>query len=563
MKGGYLAAVAAAAGGASAHVHRRSHESLFARRGAAHGEVCVPECTTIWTTITGEPTLVTNKPTPIPEPTTTPAPAPPITTSVQVPVVPVTPVVPLPTPIETTLQPGTHTIPATTVTVSETTTVCVGQTTKVPQGTHTLGGVTTVVVTATTVTCPVATVITTGGVTTSTIINTEYVCPSAGTYTIGPITTTVTKETDVAFPVPTTVVPGTYTAPQQVVTVTETDFVYVCPYTSSGLPAPAPTQAPKVKVVEEPKPEAPKPAAPKPEEPKPAAPKPEAPKPVEPKPEKPKGGSTGGLRGSNDHFGITYTPYDAATGNCKSKDAVNADIKQLKAAGFTVARIYSTDCNTLETVGPAAEEHNMELIMGVFVKGSGCTYETPEVKEQVDALAAWNGWSRVRLVVVGNEAIMNGFCSPQQLATLVTTVKSKITGYHGSYTIAETLNIWQRSDVSSALCGVVDVTGANIHPYFNPQVTPGSAGEFVKGQLDLLAGICKGNDVLNLECGWPTQGNCNGSACPGESEQAEAIQSIRKSCGDKTVFFSVENDMWKDAGACGCEQSWGCIKSFF
>jgi exo-beta-1,3-glucanase (GH17 family) len=554
MKGGLVAAVAAMATGASAaHVnHRRAHDSFFAKR---HGEVCVPECTTIYSTVTGEPTLIPNKPTI----KATPSPAPPVTTE------PAVPAVPLPTPIQTTCEtPGTYTFPATTVTVEETTTVCVGETTKVPAGTHTVGGVTTVVVTATTVTCPMATVITEGTVTTSTIVETEYVCPSAGTYTIGPITTTVTEDTEVIYPVPTTITPGTYTAPQQVVTVTETDYVYVCPFTSSGIPAPT-AEAPKP---EEPKPEEPKPTyeAPKPEptkeEPKPTyeAPKP---KPTEeaPKPEKP---STGGpLRSDKDHFGITYTPYEASSGNCKDANAVDADIKELKNTGFDVVRVYSTDCNTLDTVMPACKKYGMKMIVGVFVKASGCSYEnTPEIKAQVDALASWAQWDQVKLFVVGNEALMNNFCTPNELAQLVKTVKSKCGGYKGPYTIAETLNIWQRTDVASAICPVVDVTGANIHPYFNSEVSPSSAGDFVKGQLDLLAGICKGNDVLNLECGWPTRGVCNGKACPGKAEQATAIKSIREKCGDKTVFFSVEDDMWKEPGACQCEQSWGCKSAF-
>lgn len=57
MKGGFAAAVLAAlAGGVSAAHHRHGHDNLFAKRGNETGEVCVPGCTTIWTTITGAPT---------------------------------------------------------------------------------------------------------------------------------------------------------------------------------------------------------------------------------------------------------------------------------------------------------------------------------------------------------------------------------------------------------------------------------------------------------------------------------------------------------------------------
>jgi hypothetical protein len=136
--------------------------------------------------------------------------------------------VPTPEPI-TCPTPGTYTFTATTVTLEETTTVCVPGSTHVPSGTHVVGGVTTVVDTATTVTCPVGVVTTLpDGIVKSTIISTEYVCPTAGTYTIAPITVTVSEECDVDFPVPTSYNPGTYTAPEQVVTVTDTDYVTVC-----------------------------------------------------------------------------------------------------------------------------------------------------------------------------------------------------------------------------------------------------------------------------------------------------------------------------------------------
>lgn len=431
--------------------------------------------------------------------------------------------------------------------MTQTTTVCGATSTKVPSGTHTFGGVTTIVETATTVTCPVATVITSGGVTTSTLTSTTFVCPTPGTYIIQPITTTVTEETVIVYPVPTTYNPGTYTAPEQVVTVTKTGYVTYCPFTSSGLPSPTPA------------PETPKPAPPKPA---PPAPKPtvDAPKPA---PSKPATQPHGQLGGDNDHWGITYTPYQPTNGQCKSAGEVDKDIAKLKQSGFNVVRIYSTDCNTLETVAPACKKHGLKMIVGVFVKGGGkCAYSNPDIKEQVDRLSQWAQWDMVKLFVAGNEAVMNGFCSPTELRELILTIKSKCGGYKGPYTIAETLNIWQRSDVKAAICDVVGVTGANIHPYFNADVSPESAGDFVANQLEILGKICPGNQPINLECGWPTKGNCNGKACPGKSQQLQAIQSIRKKCGDKTVFFSYENDEWKHPGSCNCEQSWGSAAAF-
>ncbi|KAI5466620.1 glycoside hydrolase superfamily [Mariannaea sp. PMI_226] len=270
-----------------------------------------------------------------------------------------------------------------------------------------------------------------------------------------------------------------------------------------------------------------------------------------------KAASGSSLEGGNDHFGIAYTPYEPSTGACKSASAVRSDIQSFKNKGFSIVRVYSTDCNTLTTVGEACKELGMDLILGVFVKGSGCSYDTPDIKTQVDAIAAWADSDLVKLIVVGNEAVLNGYCSPSELSELITTVKSKCSSYNGPYTTSETLNVWQQPDVASAICPVIDITGANIHAFFNSAVSAPDAGEFVAGQLEILKGICSGNNVIALESGWPTGGDCNGKACPGKPQQAAAIRSIRQSCGSKTIFFSAFSDKWKNPGEFNCEQTWG------
>lgn len=57
MKRGLAAvAVAALAGDACAAVHGHGHGNLFAKRDNMTGQVCLPECTTIWSVVTGEAT---------------------------------------------------------------------------------------------------------------------------------------------------------------------------------------------------------------------------------------------------------------------------------------------------------------------------------------------------------------------------------------------------------------------------------------------------------------------------------------------------------------------------
>ena len=417
----------------------------------------------------------------------------------------------LPTPIVTVFPtPGTYTIPKTTITVTSETTVCGATSTSVTPGTHTWGGTTTVVKTSTTVVCPIATVSPTGSTYTSTIITTTHVCPSAGTYTIGQTTSKVDKPTVIVYPTPATYTPGTYTQPEQVVTATETDYVYVCPTAEASAP-PAYSPAPKPK--------------PEPEE-KPS--------------------------GNGGRYGVTYSPYTGDS-QCKDSKTIADDIAKIALGGFQVVRIYAPDCNALEAVGNACKAKGMKMIVGVF---------NDDIENQVQQICQWAQWDLVSLITVGNEAIHGGVMDAGTLAGLIKSAKKSFVaaGYKGHVTTAEPLNVWQEN--KGQLCGACDITGANIHPFFNAEVSPSDAGKFISGQIDILKNLC-GKDVINLETGWPSKGSANGAAVPGVTEQAKAITSIltTKGVGDCSVLLSFENDMWKNPGPFGCEQFWGFVPS--
>ncbi|KAI1385108.1 glycoside hydrolase family 17 protein [Hypoxylon trugodes] len=529
-----VAAVAALAGGVSAgSIHHRhahdAHRALQKKSYESANATC--GCTTIYSTYYGEATLSFP-----PVPTSTPAPPPVTESSTAV-------VVPTPVPHSVT-STGVYTFPATTITLTESTTVCGATSTGVPSGTHTLGGVTTIVSTATTVTCPYATVSTSGSVTTSVIETTTYVCPSAGTYTIAPTTTTVSESTTVTVPVVTSYPPGTYTQPEVVTTITETSTVVYCPFnvptpSASTTEIPAAPTYPAVTVSA------------------PVIPTPS----TYPTPSSSKPKPTGGLGGAaGKPWGISYTPYEtSAEGGCKSASQVEQDIAAIAASGIKTVRVYSTDCDTLPNVGSACAKHGVKMILGIFIDSPGCSASHPSVAEQISAIKSWAKWELVDLISVGNEAIFHGYCQPSELASLISECKSQFGGYSGQYTTAETVNIWQQSDVAGALCGAVDVTGANAHAFFNTETDASQAGQFVKGQLKIVNDICPGKEGIILETGWPSKGNPMGLAIPGESEQLTAIKSIVEECGDKAVLFSLTSDQWKSPDSpCACEQFFGC-----
>ncbi|TQS37045.1 hypothetical protein Golomagni_02490 [Golovinomyces magnicellulatus] len=275
----------------------------------------------------------------------------------------------------------------------------------------------------------------------------------------------------------------------------------------------------------------------------------------EPSPEVPSKPHTGSLGSDNGLWAITFSPFND-DGKCKSETAVWEDVRLIRTAGFKAIRVYGTECSGIEHISSAASFHGLKLIIGIFISESGCS----GAAEQVTHITKWAKWEIVELIVIGNEALFNGHTSPDELARFISSTRNTLrsAGYNGPCTTAEPLNIWQQS--SNVLCGAVDIVGCNIHPFFNPEVDASHAGPFVKSQLEIVNNICPGKYGINLECGWPSAGECNGKACPGESEQKIAVEGIQSFAGNVSVMFTYTNDKWKNPGPFKVEQSFGLIK---
>ncbi|KAL8667359.1 MAG: hypothetical protein Q9168_007272 [Polycauliona sp. 1 TL-2023] len=343
------------------------------------------------------------------------------------------------------------------------------------------------------------------------------------------------------------------TAPSSSAAETTVHQVTKAPETSMSSPSPiaeAPAHPPKPAVFAEiPQPKAAKPAPPAEKPAKPAA---------QPKESSHKPSSSGS------HWAMTYSPY-TPSGDCKSSSSIATDVAAIASKGFSSLRLYSTDCSGLSAVATAAQSHNLNLILGVYISDTGISVARPQIHE----IVAWatnptntNGWKGVEMIVVGNEAVFNGFATATELAGFVAEARSafRTAGYQGPVTLTETVDTLSKN--KNILCPASDIAAANIHPFFNGAITASGAGAFVASQLQLLAKTCPGKEVVNLETGWPSKGSANGVAVPGKWEQKVAVEGIRKMAGGKSAFFSFVDDEWKEEGEWGVERSWGCSQLF-
>ncbi|KAK9353010.1 glycoside hydrolase superfamily [Lipomyces doorenjongii] len=263
-------------------------------------------------------------------------------------------------------------------------------------------------------------------------------------------------------------------------------------------------------------------------------------------------------------WGITYAPY-TAEGVCKTAEEVASDIHQIASKGFRAIRLYSTDCASLTTVGDAAAAESIKLILGVSLnEESGLT----GAQQQVSAIIEWprKSWDVVDMVVVGNEAIFNGFVTASDLAAFLVQTRKVLRerGYLGPVTTAETLTVVdEHRDI---LCPAIDAVGVNVQPFFDSSVRPQDAGIFVREQISNAEAACNFQlPAVVLEAGWPSAATeVHGFAVAGKQEQELAIRSIREATDAKgnVVYFTFVDDEWKSPGVFGVERRFGCVDLF-
>jgi len=264
----------------------------------------------------------------------------------------------------------------------------------------------------------------------------------------------------------------------------------------------------------------------------------------------------------DDLWAIAYTPY-TTTGACKLAPEIQADVTRIAAAGFSAIRLYSTDCHILTLVAPTLRTHSLTLLLGIHL--TSCTSTSSSTTEQLTDILTFAQWPLIALLVLGNEAIFTGVCSAPEVATLLdsTTSQLRAAGYTGPITTSEPLSVvYEHADL---LCPRIDVLASNIQPYFHPRVAAAQAGRFVAFQVAQLARACGDGvvkDVVNLETGWPSAGVANGEAEAGIVEQRRAIDEVRAVAGNRSVFASFEDEVWREGGEWGVEDHWGCMGVF-
>lgn len=266
--------------------------------------------------------------------------------------------------------------------------------------------------------------------------------------------------------------------------------------------------------------------------------------------------------GGSDKFGITYSPYKR-DGSCKSATQVEADWAMF-ARDYGTIRLYGVDCDQVATGYRAAQKYGNKLFVGIFDIGrSDIDEAVRDIAQAVDG-----DWDVVDTVSIGNERVNNGQATAEEAVSAVKYARSQLreAGYEGPVVTVDTfVAVMDHPE----LCDASDYCAVNIHPFFDGNVDASGAGPFISSMTDVVReSLADSNQrMVVTETGWPWQGQSNGKARAGMSEQEQAIKSIRSEFSDKPddlFLFTAFNDLWKPAETKTfmAEQYWGMYGKF-
>jgi len=180
-------------------------------------------------------------------------------------------------------------------------------------------------------------------------------------------------------------------------------------------------------------------------------------------------------------------------------------------------RTYSTEFGQDQIAGIAAR-HGLKVLQGVWLSS-----HADKTRVQIEtAVALANRYpGTIRALVVGNEVLLRGEMSAEDLAATIRAVKARVSV---PVTYADVWEFWLRNrDVAAA----VDFITIHILPYWEdfPVAARDAAAHVVSIRRRVVAAF-PGKEVIIGEVGWPSAGRMREGALPSPANEARVIQDV-------------------------------------
>lgn len=228
------------------------------------------------------------------------------------------------------------------------------------------------------------------------------------------------------------------------------------------------------------------------------------------------------------------------TGVLPSAAQVEEDLKTVAAQSASV-RTYTSQ-EGLQILPELARKYGVTVTMGAWLSSMPSKNEK-EIDSLIDLANRYP--DVIKRVIVGNEVLLRGELSAEQLIAYIDRVRGAIK-QPVSYA-----DVWEWWMKFPQLSGHVDYVTIHLLPYWEdvPASIDG-AMERIDGAYHAIAGKFPGKPILVGETGWPTAGRSRGPAVPGVVEMARftngLIRLAQKEGFDYNVIEAFDQN-WKQA----------------
>jgi len=244
------------------------------------------------------------------------------------------------------------------------------------------------------------------------------------------------------------------------------------------------------------------------------------------------------------------TPLDLATHISAAQ--IEDDLSRLAKITDCV-RTYSVDFG-LDQIAGIAARHGLKVMQGLWLSS-----HADRNREQIEtAVALANRYpGTIRAVVVGNEVLLRGEMSAEDLAATISAVKARVAV---PVTYADVWEFWLRNrDVA----GAVDFITIHVLPYWEDFPIPArNAAAHVDSIRRRVLAAFPGKEVIIGEVGWPSAGRMREGALPSPGNQARVIQDVLALARAKNFRVNVIeafDEPWKRALEGTVGGHWGLL----
>ncbi len=218
---------------------------------------------------------------------------------------------------------------------------------------------------------------------------------------------------------------------------------------------------------------------------------------------------------------VSYAPFRADQDPLRAGTHVEAwqideDLARLSKVTNCV-RTYSIE-HGVDQVPAIAQKYGLKVMQGIWLS------RLPKKnREQIDtAIALARRYPDViSAVIVGNEVLLRGELSSEDLGKFIREVKAAVPM---PVTYADVWEFWLRN---RDLVNAVDFVTVHILPYWEDfPISAGDAAAHVDSIRRQVAQSFPGKEILIGEFGWPSAGRMREGALPSPSNQAKVIQEV-------------------------------------